>query len=90
MKFDRYKQNLYATNDAVYSYNTKVAEIRGNYLVVLPEYEKYSVTTSKHINYAASMLGLVRVSQAEWEQRDALDHLFVSRNKELKNNDKNK
>jgi len=53
--FNRYKKNLMYCNDFVYSYNTKVGSIKGRKLIVN---NWYSVTTSKHINYAASQLEL--------------------------------
>lgn len=55
-KFAKYKENLTYDNKFVYSYGTKVAEIKGKTLVKLGY---WSQTTSKHINYAASQLGLV-------------------------------
>lgn len=54
-KFDRYKQNLTVVGDHVISYTTKVAEIQDDTLVQLGW---WPVTTQKHINYAASQLGL--------------------------------
>ena len=51
--FNRYKQNLRATDDAVYSYNTRVAEINHRDRTITP-LGWWSVTTSKHINYVAS------------------------------------
>lgn len=54
-KFDRYKQNLTLVGDNVISYTTKVAEIQDDTLVQLGW---WSVTTQRHINYAASQLGL--------------------------------
>ena len=54
-KFSKYTENLCATETAVYSYNTKVAEIKGEELHQLGY---WSVTTQKHINYAAKELGL--------------------------------
>ena len=57
MKFNRYSQNLSFDDKYVYSYGTRVAEIdRENKL--LRKLGWWSVTTSKHINYAASQLGL--------------------------------
>lgn len=63
--FDRYKQNLsivttsegdfirsYSTNVAKIDYETKTAKVLGY----------WSVTTSKHINYACSKLGLTKVN----------------------------
>ena len=51
--FDKYKQNLRATDDAVYSYETKVAEIDHGNRTIKP-LGWWSVTTSKHINYVGS------------------------------------
>ena len=57
--FNRYKQNLsLVTNNEgtfVKSYNTLVAKVNGDELEVLGWWSR---TTSKHINYAASELGL--------------------------------
>ena len=53
--FNRYKQNLMYDDKFVYSYRTKVATIENNELIVRCW---YSVTTSKHINYAANELNL--------------------------------
>ena len=54
--FDRYKQNLRATDDAVYSYDTRVAEIDHTNRIITP-LGWWSVTTSKHINYVGSEYG---------------------------------
>jgi hypothetical protein len=54
-KFTKYKENLSYDNKFIYSYGTKVAEIKGKTLVPLGY---WSVTTSKHINYAGRELGL--------------------------------
>ncbi len=54
-KFTRYNQNLYKNGNDIYSYNTKVAEIKGNKLHQLGY---WSVTTQKHINYVANELSL--------------------------------
>lgn len=53
--FDRYKANLMYDNKYIYSYRTKVAKIENGNLIVD---NWYSVTTSKHINYAARQLKL--------------------------------
>lgn len=50
MKLDRYKQNLKFIYPFVYSYNTKVAEVINDELIVN---KYYSPTTSKHISYVA-------------------------------------
>ena len=52
---DRYKQNLHIKDNNVYSYNTNVATIVNDKLIVLGW---WSVTTSKHINYVAEELDL--------------------------------
>jgi hypothetical protein len=54
-KFKKYTENLSYDNKYVYSYGTKVAEIVGKTLVKLGY---WSMTTSKHINYAGKELGL--------------------------------
>ena len=54
--FDKYKQNLRATDDSVYSYNTRVAEIDHIKRTIKP-LGWWSVTTSKHINYVGSEYG---------------------------------
>ena len=53
--FNRYKQNLRQIGDDIWSYSTKVATIEDNKLKQLGW---WSVTTQKHINYAAAELGL--------------------------------
>jgi len=60
--FNRYKTNLRMHDGDIWSYTTKVAKIVDDTLVV-PKW--YSVTTSKHINYAASQLGLRVVREYE-------------------------
>ena len=54
-KFNRYKTNLTKVDNNIYSYNTKVATIEGRNLIQLGW---WSVTTQKHINYAANQLNL--------------------------------
>ena len=53
--FDKYKQNLRRKGNNIFSYDTRVAIIKGNELF---EMGWWSVTTQKHINYAAKELGL--------------------------------
>jgi len=53
--FNRYKQNLRQVGNDIWSYSTKVATIEDNKLKQLGY---WSVTTQKHINYAAAELGL--------------------------------
>ena len=54
-KFTKYRENLSYDDKYVYSYGTKVAEIKGKTLVKLGY---WSMTTTKHINYAGRELGL--------------------------------
>ena len=54
-QFKRYKQNLRVNGNDVISYSRKVAEIKGDELHQLGW---WSVTTQKHINYAAKELNL--------------------------------
>ena len=54
--FNKYRENLHTTHDRVFSYNTGVAKIDHTNKVVIP-LGWWSVTTSKHINYAAAQLG---------------------------------
>ena len=58
MKFSKYNQNLRKDGNFIISYTTKVAEIKGSELHQLGY---WSVTTQKHINYAASELGLTLI-----------------------------
>ena len=51
----RYKENLKVIGEKVFSYDTHVATINGDYLEKLGW---WSMTTSKHTNYVASELGL--------------------------------
>jgi len=62
-KFDKYGKNLKQVGNKIYSYGTHVATVEGGKLKVVPGYESYSKTTSKHINYAASELGLEKVTK---------------------------
>jgi|TARA_E500000318_G_C3477763_1_gene179191 hypothetical protein len=57
----RYKQNLNVIGDKVFSYNTLVAEIKGDTLEKVAWNvggRTSSPTTSKHINYVAKELNL--------------------------------
>jgi hypothetical protein len=56
----RYSDNLHVNGNKVYSYNTLVAEIHGTELW---ELGKWSVTTSKHVNYVAKYYGLTKVEK---------------------------
>lgn len=53
--FKKYKQNLRIEGNKIWSYATHVATIEGDKLMQLGY---WSMTTQKHINYAASELGL--------------------------------
>ena len=55
MTFSKYKQNLSYEFPHVLSYGTRVAKVEGENLLQLGW---WSVTTQKHINFAASELGL--------------------------------
>ena len=51
----KYFQNLHTDNKNIYSYNTNVATIdHDKKQVFVPKF--WSVTTTKHINYIASLL----------------------------------
>jgi rRNA maturation endonuclease Nob1 len=54
----RYRQNLHVAGTYVYSYDTHVASIDGDKLIV---HGWWSTTTSKHVNYVARELGLTLV-----------------------------
>ena len=56
--FKKYKQNLRVSGNDVWSYSTIVARIDGDKLNQLGY---WSVTTQKHINYAAKELNLTLV-----------------------------
>ena len=59
VKLPKYKENLrIIDNTDVYSYSTRVAQIKGEELHV---YGWWSQTTSKHINYVASYYNLKKV-----------------------------
>ena len=60
-KFKKYTENLRYDNEFVYSYNTKVGKIWGINLLKLEWNVKgktFSRTTTRHLNYAATELGL--------------------------------
>ena len=58
-KLNKYKENLTIINGTdVYSYTTKVAEIKGDELHVLGWWSK---TTSKHVNYVADYYNLTKI-----------------------------
>ena len=54
-KFNKYKENLMLIDNDVYSYTTHVATVKTFELL---QWEEWSVTTQKHINYVAKELGL--------------------------------
>ena len=58
--FDKHKVNLRLDGDKLYSYTTHVATVDGDKLIVLGW---WSVTTSRHINYAARELGLTKIDK---------------------------
>ena len=51
-KLDKYRENLLVSDDTVFSYLTRVAEIDHEKREINP-LGWWSVTTSKHINYVA-------------------------------------
>jgi hypothetical protein len=53
--FDKYKKNLKQDGNKIISYTTHVATIEGE---TLNQLGYWSVTTQKHINYAANELRL--------------------------------
>lgn len=66
-KFKRYKVNLSYDDNFIYSYKRKVAEIdRPNNKLIVKEY--YSITTSKHIIYAARYLHLRIIYDKEYHK----------------------
>jgi hypothetical protein len=56
--FRKYKQNLRLNGNDVWSYSTIVAKIEDDKLIQLGY---WSVTTQKHINYAAKELNLTLI-----------------------------
>tara|TARA_R110000822_G_scaffold252692_4_gene379349 strand:+ start:8814 stop:8999 length:186 start_codon:yes stop_codon:yes gene_type:complete len=56
----KYKQNLRIDGRDVWSYSTIVAKIEGNNLRQLGY---WSMTTQKHINYAANYLSLTLIKE---------------------------
>lgn len=56
--FDKYKQNLKQDGNKIISYTTHVATIEGE---TLKQLGWWSVTTQKHINYAANELRLTLI-----------------------------
>ena len=56
--FDKYKQNLRQYEDKIISYSTHVATIEGD---TLKQLGYWSMTTQKHINYAAKELNLTLI-----------------------------
>ncbi len=59
---DKYRANCGYSSDAVFSYGTKVATINHEARTVTP-LGWWSVTTSKHINYIAKVLGYAVVKR---------------------------
>ena len=55
MTFSKYKANLSYDGHNVFSYGTRVAHVQGAELIKLGW---WSVTTQKHVNFAADELGL--------------------------------
>ena len=65
----KYKQNLRVEGNKVFSYNTHVATIVLNKLVKLGW---WSQTTSKHINYVASLYGLEVIKEQGGLQNETI------------------
>ena len=60
VKLPKYKENLRIINGKdVYSYSTRVAQIKGNELHI---YGWWSSTTSKHVNYVANYYNLTKIN----------------------------
>lgn len=57
-KFAKYNANLWQDGDKIFSYGTHVATISGAELLV---HGRWSMTTTKHINYVAKSLKLKKV-----------------------------
>ena len=57
-KFNKYKENLRQDQDKIISYTTHVATIKGD---TLRQLGYWSMTTQKHINYAAKELNLTLI-----------------------------
>jgi len=55
MRFPRFKDNLWVVGNHVCSYGTPVARIEGD---TLQQLGYWSVTTQRHINYAADQMKL--------------------------------
>ena len=59
IKLPKYKENLsILDNTDVYSYSTRVAQIKANELHILGW---WSSTTSKHVNYVANYYNLKKI-----------------------------
>ena len=58
MRFEKYRENLSKHGDKIYSYDTHVGTIKNNNLIQLGY---WSMTTQKHINYAAKELDLTLI-----------------------------
>jgi len=70
MELVKYKQNLRVIGDKVFSYNTRVATIKNGLLLV---HGYWSMTTSKHVNYVADMLGLEKVMNTDATKRAKIE-----------------
>jgi hypothetical protein len=57
-KFNKYRENLRQDHDRILSYDTHVATIEGD---TLRQLGYWSMTTQKHINYAAKELNLTLI-----------------------------
>ena len=67
IRFEKYCKNLGRQGNSIFSYATCVAQIVDEYLV----WDKYySVTTTKHINYAGICLDLKVIPRWVYENKD--------------------
>ena len=69
--FKRHKQNLKMVGNKIYSYDTPVAEVIGEYLYKLKwrvNGMSSSQTTTRHINYAAQELELTVIENGQWKE----------------------
>lgn len=64
-KVQKYKDNLKVSTTAIFSYNTKVAEINHGARIITVS-KKYSPTTSKHINYVCEQFNK-KVTSFMWK-----------------------
>lgn len=76
---DRYKQNLHIDGNKVISYTTHVATI-DNTNKTLTVLGYWSVTTSKHINYVARVMGLTLIDSSKFTEYQKMASEFKKMN----------